>query len=82
MADKYVHNNSRDPKEERFEQLEVQVFAISHNMNLLMETLASKLRPFGDDGGSNLEIESEGKSGDWEDSGKESRKEYEKEQSS
>jgi hypothetical protein len=52
---------------------------ISHNMNLLMVALASKLRPFRDDGGSNSEIRLEGKLGDQEDSGKESWKEYEKE---
>jgi hypothetical protein len=52
----------------------------SHNMNLLMVALARKLRPFGDDGGSNSEIRSEGKLGDQEDLGKESWKESEKEQ--
>jgi hypothetical protein len=39
-------------------------------MNLLMVALARNLRPFRDDGGSNSEIRSEGKSGDQEDSGK------------
>jgi hypothetical protein len=34
----------------------------SYNMNLLMAALEIKLRPFGDDGGSNSEIRSEGKS--------------------
>jgi hypothetical protein len=41
-------------------------------MNILMESLAIKIRPFGDDGGSNSEIRSKGKSGDQEDPGKES----------
>jgi hypothetical protein len=62
MADESVHNNPRDPTEERFEWLEAQVVDISHNMNLLMVALARKLRPFGDDGGSNSENRSEGKS--------------------
>jgi hypothetical protein len=51
-------------------------------MNLLMVALSSKLGPFRDDGGSNLENRSEGKLEDQEDSGKESRKESEKEQPS
>jgi hypothetical protein len=51
-------------------------------MNLLMVALARKLRPFRDDGGSNSEIRSEGKSGDQEDPGKESQKEPKKEKSS
>jgi hypothetical protein len=51
-------------------------------MNLLMEDLRSNLRIFEDDGGSNSNIELEGKLGDLEDSGKESWKESEKDQSS
>jgi hypothetical protein len=56
MGDESVHNNSRDPIEERFERLEAQVVDINCNMNLLMAALASKLLPFRDDGGSNSEI--------------------------
>jgi hypothetical protein len=48
-------------------------------MNLLMETLASKLRPFEDDGGSNSEIRSERKLRDQEDPGNELWKELKKE---
>jgi hypothetical protein len=62
MVDESVHNNPRDPAEERFERLEAQVVNISHNMNLLMAALARNLEPFGDDGGSNSEIISKGKS--------------------
>jgi hypothetical protein len=51
-------------------------------MNLLMESLSSKLVPLENDGGSNSEIISEGKLGDQEDPRKESWKELEKEQSS
>jgi hypothetical protein len=39
-------------------------------MNLLMEALARNLILFGDDGGSNSEIKSDGKSRDREDLGK------------
>jgi hypothetical protein len=42
-------------------------------MNLLMADIASNLRPFKDDGGSNSKIRSEGKSGDDEDLVKESQ---------
>jgi hypothetical protein len=49
-------------------------------MNLLMLALASKIRLFGDDGGSNSDITSEEKFVDREDPGKESWKEPEKEQ--
>jgi hypothetical protein len=79
MEDEYVHNNPRDPAEERFEWLEAQVVDISRNMNLLLVALASNLRLLGDDGGSNLEIGSEGKLGDQEYLEKESQKEFEKE---
>jgi hypothetical protein len=51
-------------------------------MNILMESLASNLGPFRDDGRSNSKIKSEGKSRDREDLGNESRKEPEKEKSS
>jgi hypothetical protein len=51
-------------------------------MNLLMAALARKIGPFGDDGGSNSKIESEGKSRDQENPRNESRKEPKKEQSS
>jgi hypothetical protein len=57
MVDESVHNNPRDPTEERLEW-EAQVADINRNMNLLMAALASKLEPFEDDGGSNLEIRS------------------------
>ena len=79
MADEYVHKNPRDPTEERFERLKSHVIDINHNMNLLMVALPSKLGIFGDDGGSNSDIISEGKSGDQEDLGKESQKEPKKE---
>jgi hypothetical protein len=78
MEDEYVHNNPQDRVEESFDRLEAQAINISHNMNLLMAALANKLRLFRDDGGSNIEIKSEGKSGDQEDSRKESWKESEK----
>jgi hypothetical protein len=81
MENEFVHNNPQDPAEEIFERLEVQVIDINRSMNLLVLALASKLGPFGDDGGSNSENRSEGKSEDHEDSGKESWKESEKEQS-
>ena len=74
MANKYVHNNPRDPAEERFERLETQVTNIEINMNLLIVALEIKIEPFIDNGGSNLDIISEGKSGDREDSRKESWK--------
>jgi len=82
MVDEYFHNNPWDLAEESFESLEAQIVDINHNMNLLMAALASKLESFGYYGGSNLEIESEVKSGDREDSGKESWKEFEKEKPS
>jgi hypothetical protein len=63
MVDESVHNNPRDPTEERFVRLEEKVTDISHNMSLLMVALASKLRPFREVGGSNSEIRSDGKSG-------------------
>jgi hypothetical protein len=47
-----------------------------------MASLASNLRPFRDDGGSNSKIRLEGKLRDWEDSRKESRKESKKEKPS
>jgi hypothetical protein len=50
MTDESIHNNPRDPAEERFEQLEEQVVDINYNMKLFME---SNLRPLRDDGGSN-----------------------------
>jgi hypothetical protein len=78
MVDESVHNNPQDLVE-RFVRLEAQVTNINHNMNLLMVSLASNLESFGDDGGSNLEIRSEGKSRDHEDPKKGSWKEYEKE---
>jgi hypothetical protein len=52
----------------------MQVSDISRNMNLLMEAVERNLMPFGDDGGSNSEIGSEGNLGDREESGKESWK--------
>jgi hypothetical protein len=48
-------------------------------MNLLMVALARKIRSFGEVGGSNSNIVSEGKSRDNEDPKKESRKEPKKE---
>jgi hypothetical protein len=77
MVDKFVYNNHRDPIEEIFEWLEAYVSDISHNMNLLMEALERKIRPFGDDGGSNSKNKSKDKSKDqeenesWKESGKE-----------
>jgi hypothetical protein len=62
MVDGYVHNNPQYPIEERFMRLEEKVTNISCNMFLLMVDLASKLGPFGEVGGSNLEMGSEGKS--------------------
>jgi hypothetical protein len=56
MANKSIHNNPQDLVEERFQRLEAHVTDINCNMNLPMEALASNLRPFGDDEGSNLEI--------------------------
>jgi len=41
-------------------------------MNLLIVALSRNIILFRDDGGSNSEIKLEGKSGDWEDQGKES----------
>jgi hypothetical protein len=52
MADKFVHNNPRDIEEQRFESLKAQFTDISHNMNLLMEDIASKIKPFRYDVGS------------------------------
>jgi hypothetical protein len=46
MAEEFVPNNSRDPAKEIFERLEAQVIDINRNMNLLMETVASKFRSF------------------------------------
>jgi hypothetical protein len=63
MADKFVHNNPRNPMEERFLKLEEKFVDVSRNMALLMEALASNLEPFEDVGGSNSEIESKGKQG-------------------
>jgi hypothetical protein len=56
MAGRSIHNNPQDPKSERFKMLEAQVTDINRNMNLLMASLISDLRPFGDDGDFNLEI--------------------------
>ena len=78
MENKSIHKNPRDPAEERFEWLEAQVTVINGNMNLLMVSLARNIERFGDDRGSNSEIESEGKLRYQEYSRKESRKEYEK----
>jgi hypothetical protein len=72
MADEYVHNNPRDPAEERFERLETQVTNIEINMNLLIVALEIKIEPFIDNGGSNLDIISEGNSRDREDLGNDS----------
>jgi hypothetical protein len=47
-------------------------------MNLLMAALASNIRMFKDDGGSNSENRSKGKSKDQEDPGKELWKEFKK----
>ena len=60
-------------------RLEAQANEINHNMNLLMEALQRNIGPFGDDGGSNLDIRSKGKSGYQEEPRKESRKESKKE---
>jgi hypothetical protein len=57
MVDEYVHNNPRDPIEEKFVRLEEKVIDISCNMSLLMVALASKLRPFIEVGGLNSMIE-------------------------
>jgi hypothetical protein len=48
--------------EERFERLEAQVYDITRNIILLIVAIERKLRPFRDDGGSNSEHISEGKS--------------------
>jgi hypothetical protein len=61
MVDEFVHNNPRDPPEERFSRLEEKVDEISRNMALLMEALENKPGPFEVVGGSNSEIGSEGK---------------------
>jgi hypothetical protein len=82
MVDKSIHNNPQDMAEERLERLKAQVSNISRNMNLLMAALTGKLGSFGDDGDSNSENKSEGKSKYQADSGKELWKESEKEQSS
>jgi hypothetical protein len=46
MANEFVHNNPRDTVKERFTRLEEKVTNISHNVSLLMVTLASKLKSF------------------------------------
>jgi hypothetical protein len=47
--------------------LEEQVIDISHNMYLLMESLANNFGPFGEVGGSNIEVGMDEKSRDNED---------------
>jgi hypothetical protein len=64
MADVYVHNNPRDPTEERLARLEEKFVDISCNMALLVADLANNIRSFGEFGGCNSEIGSEGKSRD------------------
>ena len=59
-------------------RLEEKFIDISLNISLLMETLLSKLKLFGEVGGSNFEIISEGKSRDNEYLEKELRKNPEK----
>jgi hypothetical protein len=61
MTDEFVHNNPQDPAKQIFEQLEVQVVDITHNMNLLMASLARNLKLFGCDGGSSSKNRLEGK---------------------
>jgi hypothetical protein len=53
MEDEFVHNNPQNPTKEILERLEAYVVDINHNMNLLVASLACKIRPFKDDGGSN-----------------------------
>jgi hypothetical protein len=53
MVDESINNNPQDPREEGFVRLEEQVTDISHNMSLLMATLASKLRLIREVGDSN-----------------------------
>jgi hypothetical protein len=78
MANESIHNNPRDPTEERFVWLEEKVTDISCNMFLLMMALSNKLGPFGEARVSNSKIVLEGKSEDNEDPEKESRKELKK----
>jgi hypothetical protein len=58
MVDESIHNNPVDPIEEIFVRLEDQVIDISHNMALLMASIANLLKLFGEFGGSNLETKS------------------------
>ena len=70
-------NEPRDPAKVRFTRLE-QVENINHNVNLLMETLNSKLGIFGEEGDLNVEEKSEGGSGDREDTENQPKKEPKK----
>jgi hypothetical protein len=63
MEDESIHNNPQDLAKYIFDRLEEHVANINHNMKLLMASLARKLGPFEDDGGSNSKIRLEGKSG-------------------
>jgi hypothetical protein len=67
MANESIHNNPRDPVEERFARLEEKFTDIFYNMSLLVAALAIKLGPFREVEGSNLEIKSNGKLWDNED---------------
>jgi hypothetical protein len=80
MVDESVHNNPRDPVEERFARLEEKFIDISRNMALLMVALASKLS----DHSGRLEAltqrsDQRGNRGENEDPEKELRKEPKKE---
>jgi hypothetical protein len=52
MVDEYIINIKND-SEEGFVRLEAQVFNISRNMSILMSTINSNSKPFGEIGNSN-----------------------------
>jgi len=80
-GNEYV-NNPHDVVKERFLQLEAQFEDISYNVNLLMLALINMLSLFKEDGSSNAEDRSEGRSQDWEETKNEPNKGPEKDQPS
>jgi hypothetical protein len=78
MEDEFINKNPRYVVEDIFVRLEEKFTDISRKMALIMAALVNMFGPFGEVGGSNLEVGSDEKLGDIEDLGKESKKEPKK----
>jgi hypothetical protein len=82
MENESRHNNPHDEVDERFVKMEEQDVDISRNMAFLMVALVNNFGPSGENGDSKLEVGSDNKSRDNEDSKNELKKELEKEKPS